>query len=221
METKSLAMGEAIRYGWNTMKQHIGFFILFLLMYMAIYIGTSVIFAIVSGDNAVVYFIGNIILMVFDVFLSLGLIRVTLSIIDNKKPDVKELFAEGQQLLDGVILTVLYGLIVLGGTLLFIIPGIIWSIKYSQSFYLLVDKKMKPMEALKQSGLMMEGVKMEYLGYSLLYALIIIAGVLALIVGLFAAVPTTMMAGTWIYRRLLNQTNTPAATSMPMPPKMA
>lgn len=224
METKSLAMGESIRYGWNTMKQHIGFFVVLLLVYIAISLASSFLFggiAMFTGDSAVLLFVENVILMAFDLFLSLGLIRITLSIIDNKKPELKELFSEGKNMVDAIILYVLYSLIVIGGMLLLVVPGIIWGIKYSQSFYLLVDKKMKPMDALKQSGVMMQGVKMEYFGFSLLCGLIVLAGLLALIVGLFAAIPTITMAGTWIYRRLANQTNTPAATSMPMPPKMA
>ncbi len=64
----------------------------------------------------------------------------------------------------------LYDLLTLVGSILFIIPGIYWGLKYSQAVYIMADhKEMEIMDAFKESGKMMEGKKSDllyfYLGF--------------------------------------------------------
>lgn len=57
----------------------------------------------------------------------------------------------------------LYGLIVLGGLILLIIPGLIFALQYSQSLYIMTDHKdMDIWEVMKKSKEMMKGHKMEF-----------------------------------------------------------
>ena len=56
----------------------------------------------------------------------------------------------------------LYSLIILIGTVLLIVPGIIFALKYSQVYFLMKDEpELKYMEALRKSGEMMKGHKMQ------------------------------------------------------------
>ncbi len=206
-EQKSVQIGESLKYGWGVMKQNIGFFILLLIVYYAVYLAPS-LFAEMFADNFLIYFLFNIALMVWSLLLSMGLIHVTLRMFDGQKPTIGELFSQAGLLGQAVLLYILYTLIVLGGFILFVIPGIIWSIKYSQAFYLLVDRKMKATDALKMSGKLMDGVKLEYFGFMIVAGLVAMAGFVALLVGAFATIPTVMMAYVFVYRHLLKATPT-------------
>ena len=52
-------------------------------------------------------------------------------------------------------------LIFLGGLVLFIIPGIVWGLKYGFGMIAVVDKKLSPLQALKFSGKITYGYKRE------------------------------------------------------------
>ena len=101
---------------------------------------------------------------------------------------------------------ILYLLIVAGGFLLLIFPGIIWSIKFSYCYYFVIDKGLGPVEALRASSRTTMGVKWHLFGFGILCGMINALGFLCLIVGAFATFPTVMVASALVYRQLSAQT---------------
>ncbi len=70
----------------------------------------------------------------------------------------KETFSASSRLIWPIIITsILVGLIVLGGTILFIIPGIIFTIWYVFTYYIIVVEEKKGLEALKISKALVVG----------------------------------------------------------------
>jgi uncharacterized membrane protein len=94
----------------------------------------------------------------------------------------------------------------MGGFLLFIVPGIIWAVKYHLCFYFVVDKGLGPIAAIKASGRTTMGVKWELFGFGIVCAMINMLGMLCLIIGVFATYPTVVVAYALVYRQLLAQT---------------
>jgi uncharacterized membrane protein len=86
--------------------------------------------------------------------------------------------------------------------ILLIVPGVIWAIKYQFYGYLIIDKKMGVMEALKKSAEMTDGIKLDLFGLGLVLLGVIILGALVLGVGLLAAIPTVWLATAYVYRKL-------------------
>ena len=84
-----------------------------------------------------------------------------------------------------------------------IVPGIIWAIKFQFFSYFIVDKEVGPIEALKKSAAITKGAKWDLFVFGALLGLINLAGALCVVVGLFATIPTTMVAIAFIYRKLL------------------
>ena len=76
-------------------------------------------------------------------------------------------------------------------TLLLIIPGIIAGIRYSMTIYIMLDKpEYTAKEAMTESIQIMYGHKLQFFGYSLLFGLIAISGViLTLGIGLIWLIP--------------------------------
>ena len=97
---------------------------------------------------------------------------------------------------------ILYGLIVLVGLLLLIVPGIIVAYMFLYVGYLIIDRNLGPVAALQESRALTEGYKMDLLVFSLAVAGVNILGVVCLFVGLFVTIPVTLMASVYIYRRL-------------------
>jgi uncharacterized membrane protein len=90
---------------------------------------------------------------------TIGLERIGLDLTDRGSTKWERLFSGfniiGLFFLSGLF----YGLIVIGGCLLLIIPGIIWSIKYSLHDLFIVDTQCTAQESITRSGQLTEGHK--------------------------------------------------------------
>ena len=68
--------------------------------------------------------------------------------------------------------------------------------------YLIIDKGLGPIEALKESRRITTGQRWQLLLFVLILALLNILGALALFIGLFVTMPVTMIAMAHVYRGL-------------------
>jgi len=205
MTTKKFSISEAIRFGWNTMKSNLGFFIILLIVAGLIFNIPGIIAELVKKNTPILSIIISITSWVVGVVISMGLIRIALRFCDNKKGEFADLFSCFPLFFKYLFGSILYRLIILGGMILLIIPGIIWGIKFCFFDYFIVDKGLGPIEALKKSSVITTGAKWDLFKFFGLLVLINLAGALCLLIGLFATLPTTMVAGAFVYRKLLAQ----------------
>ncbi len=109
--------------------------------------------------------------------------------------------------------TILMSLIVVGGMILLIIPGIIFALMFQFATYLVVDRGLTPLEALKQSKRITDGHKWTLLLLALAVIGINLLGLIALIVGLLVSIPVTALAMVHAYRTLEHTANEVAPAS--------
>ena len=74
------------------------------------------------------------------------------------------------------------------GLILFIVPGIFFAVRLAFVPYLIIDKKMKAVEAVETSWSMTKGYSWTIFGMFLLAILLVIAGVIALGVGILFSI---------------------------------
>jgi len=98
-----------------------------------------------------------------------------------------------------------YGLIVLAGLVLLIVPGIIWGIKYMFAPYIVVDRGAGVGDALKESGRITYGHKWQLLWLGLALLGLNMLGFLALLVGLLVTIPVSALSLAHAYRTLEHQ----------------
>lgn len=94
------------------------------------------------------------------------------------------------------------GLAIVVGFILLIVPGIILSILFMFVGYLVIDRGLGPIEALKESARMTKGHRMELFLFGLALIGINLVGVLALIVGLLVTIPVSFLATVHLYKKL-------------------
>ncbi|AXN38024.1 DUF975 family protein [Peribacillus butanolivorans] len=110
---------------------------------------------------------------IFGTVLSIALIPLTiattwfyLNIVRKGNPDIPEVFAiykEGKTSFKIIGASILQGIFIFLWSLLFIIPGIIKSLSYSQLFFLLKDHpQLTVLEAFSESKKRMKGLKWKY-----------------------------------------------------------
>lgn len=220
MATDKFLKKEALSFGWNAFKSRVGFWIGAMVIYSAVYIIGNFVSNTEgeSAGTALAVFIASVIIWLLQMWVSLGMTQISLNFTDQKPVTVGMLFTAARGIffkyLGGMIL---YFLIVLGGFILLIVPGIIWGIKFQFFQYFIVDEKLGPIAALKKSAAITAGVKGDLLVFGLLVGLVNLLGVLVLIVGLFATMPTTFVAMAYVYRKLAMARAVPAPTAQVSP----
>jgi len=202
MSAKRFIIKEAIRFGWDTMKANIGFFIGLLIVAFLIQVIPRAVGEVISGQFPIISVILYLTATVLEIVVSLGLLKVSINFCDGKKGKLDDLLSSFNLVLQYFAAALLYLLIVTAGTILFIVPGVIWCIKYSLFPYFIVDKGMGPLEAIKASGKATADAKFQLFLFGLLLGLINLGGLLAFGIGLFASIPVTLLAYAFAYRQL-------------------
>lgn len=207
MQNKSFSIGEAVKFGWDVVKNNLGLFISLVVIVLVIMSVMAFIGEVLEKMEApwILRFFVSIISWLINIVLGMWQIRIALKFVDGQKGALSDFKEITPYFSNGILGNILYSLIILAGFLLLIIPGIIWAIKYQFVLYAVIDKQAKPVDALKLSGKVTNGVKFDLFLFGLLLALINLAGALLFIIGLLITIPLTIVAQTYVYRKLITQ----------------
>jgi uncharacterized membrane protein len=203
MSPRFFSKSEAILFGWNTLKKNLGFFLGMLAIVVAVNVLVGLAMSSFSEEAPKVLVIAmSVISWVLDLLISMGVIRITLKFCDQEQATYRDLFSAYRLLLNYIVGSIVYGIVVAIGLVFLIVPGIYLAVKYQFYDYLIVDKGMGPIEAIKRSGVLTEGVKRNLVLFWLALVGINILGMIALGVGLIATIPVSWLANAYVYRRL-------------------
>jgi uncharacterized membrane protein len=120
----------------------------------------AIIVGVASGISAALPPVGIIISIIIGGPMSFGLIKYFLRLKRAEEPALENLFDGFNNFVPCLVLYILIYIFTFLWSLLFIIPGIIAALRYSQAFYILNDNPgMDAMQALNKSKEMMIGHK--------------------------------------------------------------
>ncbi len=126
----------------------------------------------------------------FGYWLHIGQTIYLLKVMRGQPAAFQEIFTGGPYFWRVAGGTILYVAMVVGGTFLLIVPGILAAMMFFQYDYLIIDRNMGVLESLKLSALVMQGNKLTFLGINLLGLLLVVAvALLTCCVGLLAVGP--------------------------------
>ena len=203
MSPRFFSKSEAILFGWNTLKKNFRFFLGMLAIVLVVNVLVGLVISSFSEEAPkVLVMVVSVISWVLDLLISIGVIKITLKFCDQEPATYRDLFSAYRLLLNYLVGSIVYGIIVAIGFVFLIIPGIYLAVKYQFYDYLIVDKGIGPIEAIKRSGVLTEGVKRNLVLFWLALVGINILGMIALGVGLIATVPVSWLANAYVYRRL-------------------
>ena len=203
MEPQRFTIGEAVRYGWGIMKDNFAFFIAIILILWLAQAIPSGLQAWLGRTNVGLHIVFSLIGFVVSLFVGMAYIQIGLRFTAGEQADFNDLYSAYPHLWNYFLSAILYCLIVLGGLILFIIPGIYWGVKYQFYGYFIIDQERTPTNALTRSGQVTKGIK----GYLFLFNLamfgIVILGIFVCFVGVLVAIPVALVAHAYVYRRLV------------------
>lgn len=133
-----------------------------------------------SMASIITYIVLTILSMIFSIWMQSA---TYFSILEMKNNEVEVIKKSLKKLLPFFGISFVLGLIFLLGTLLLIIPGIIFGIWYSYTLFLVFEKNMKLGQALKTSKELVKGRMLKVFGRGIVFGLfMIIASILVSII---------------------------------------
>lgn len=195
--------GDIFRHAWDTWKNNLALVVGASVIAFAISIALSIIAGLtevglqdngrptVASTTAAVIF--NIVGNIIQIFLGIGEVRLLCALLRGQPGEISMLFSGGERFLPTLGVSLLFGLMLLGGFLLLIVPGVIILFKFWPCYYLVIDRSVPVM---KSFGLASETTRGNSLNSFLIFLSAIgigLLGVLACVVGTVFAQPLAML----------------------------
>jgi uncharacterized membrane protein len=202
---KTFSISDAIKFGWETFKKRPGLLIgafFITSIFQGGFRGQFTFDHAPSGEMTFTFLILFLVSIAVTTLAEIGMTTFAIRAHDNVETVVFKDIWNPKPFWYYLGMKILVGIIVLAGIILFIIPGIIAAIGLMFAPYLVIDKGLGPVEAMKESWRITMGHKWHLFLFGLALAGINILGLLALVVGLLVSVPVTILAVAHMYRLL-------------------
>jgi len=164
------------------------------------------------GDNLIVPVLGFFAVL-YGIFIEgpvvFGVSFANLKAARGDKLVIADMFGAFRNYLNAVLASLLTGIIIAFGLILLIVPGIIFACKLAFTPYLVVDRKMEVIEAIKTSWKMTDGHALNVFGIGLLAIPICIAGLLLFGVGIILSIMWINLAFASLYHYVSTYLGTP------------
>lgn len=204
MATTAFSIAEALRFGWTKTKEHFALLLSAMAIMAVIRLGLSFVLDQVKEQGLTEVVVG-LVAAAINMLLMMGFMRICLRLYDGQPAMVSELFSTYPLLFRYVVASLLYGVMVILGLLLLIVPGIIIGIRFQFYTPLIVDRGLGPVEALQQSLQVTKGVVWELFLFGVVTIGLNMLGALFFLIGLLLTFPVTILAAIFVYRHLLQR----------------
>jgi uncharacterized membrane protein len=197
-----LDVGDAVSYAWKKFQQYAGPLILIVLIVVVVnLIGAVLRFTI---DSFVVGALVAVLFWIIGQIVTIGVINASLMVTRGETPEVGKVFST-EYLGPFIIGSILYGLIVLIGLILCIIPGIIAAFMLSFYGFYILDRGLSPTDALTASfNLVKDNFGKVFLVILVAFVINFIGAILCGI-GLLVTAPICWIILAYAYRKLNNE----------------
>lgn len=214
MESKKFSIEEALRVGWQKTKEN--FLFLFCVGFVSFVV--SMILNASGKDDSMVAILSFLVSLVFSVFINVGVTKIVLKMLHNEKPLIHIFFEiTPSQFFRYLGYTVLHVLCVIAGLILLIVPGVIAAVRLQYGYYLVIEKGMGPVDALKTCWNMTKGETWNLFLYTLVVIVMNIIGALLFFVGLIITAPISLISIGYVYKKLSTSMLPQAETADPHP----
>ena len=150
--------------------------------------------------------ISSIIVSILSLFIlglfMMGYIKNCLQTLDGEEPQFSAYGQVSRKLLRFLIAYIILGIIITVGVILFIAPGIYLGLRLQFFYAFMVDDDAGIIDSFKRSWNITKGHSLKLFILFLITLLLYIIGCLALLIGIFVAIPLTVLMYGYTYRKL-------------------
>ena len=180
----------AFSHGWHTMKKYFIELLLVIFLLILLYLPIGLVNIFVDSHSHSNFF-PTFLIIAYGILVlgpvSYGIKWIFLKAVRNEPFKTYDMFMAFQNIWNVVFASILVSVIVGIGIVLLIVPGIIFACKLVFVPFLVMDRKMEAIEAVKKSWEMTKGYSWTIFGMAVVSFFIAIAGLICLGVGIFPA----------------------------------
>ena len=202
LNTHRFSIAEALRFGWRTTLDNLGYFLGIGILYVVIIAGLNGVVFKMNAYSEGWAFLLAIVAFVAGIVMDVGLTVISLRFSDGRRAGVEDLFIHYPLAPTYFIATLIAALLVVVGLALLIVPGVFLMVLFQFYAYPIVDEGAGAVAALRRSASLTRGERWRLFLFGLLTVLINIGGALCLLVGLFLTVPVTLVSRAYVFKQL-------------------
>ena len=199
-ETSSrFSIKRALKVGWERFLANIGPMALYALV---VWVLSFLLNAPNRPDSAIGSLLLGLVSLIVGQLIALGWVRIALDAVDGRRVSVDSIAAGFRLLIPYAIAAIIYSVAVAVGLILLIVPGIIVAIMWCFYGFIIVDRGVDPMTALRRSAELTRGERLHLFGFGLVLLGLNILGLLLFIVGVLVTSAVSQLAIASVYRQL-------------------
>ena len=191
-----------LKEAWELFKKNLNIILIVIgvyLIYYTVQYGASYLL----GESILASLISIVFMLLFLV-IQLGAYNVMLRVVDGKKAEFKDLYTYPEaalKVLRNIVAGIIVGFIVVGGLILFIIPGIYLGIRLMFFTYYIVDKNAGIVDSIKMSWELTRNGVINLFFFSIILLFLNFLGALLFGIGLAITFPLSFLATALLYRK--------------------
>ncbi|MCX5849583.1 MAG: hypothetical protein NTW65_09055 [Deltaproteobacteria bacterium] len=201
---------EALGYGWRKAKENLVFFIgsyiiMGVVQFIPIFCTVLAIVNLMEANESLAIGLGIAAFLseciAFDM-LYVGYVKAATNVINGTGPMFGDMKPSMTDMFRVLVAAICWFTLIGIGLVLFIIPGIWFAVTYWPFGWVIINKQVGPIEGLRQARELTKGKRFNHVIFFVLCGIILLLGALALGLGLIIAFPTTLLATTYLYRKI-------------------
>ena len=202
MEDK-LVYSDILKAAWKGLKAQfwllVGLIIGFTIVYSLLLIFTTPTKGEPIGISGIIVSILSFFLLCL---FMMGYIKNCLQTLDGEEPQFSAYGQVSRKLLSFLVAYIILGIIITIGVILFIAPGIYLGLRLQFFYAFMVDSDAGIIDSFKRSWNITKGHSLKLFILFLITLLISLVGCIALFIGIFVAIPLTVLMYGYTYRKL-------------------
>ncbi|XGV94591.1 MAG: glycerophosphoryl diester phosphodiesterase membrane domain-containing protein [Leptolyngbya sp. BL-A-14] len=183
----TVKIGEYIGSGWDLFKKNAVGFIGFTIL-------VAVINIVLTKINQSASPVGTLISVLISGPLNAGFLIVAFKLLRGRATSFGDFFRGFNYYLPLFLVSLVSGVLIFIGFVLFIIPGVYLSVAYTFALPLVLEKKMNFWDAMELSRKLISKNWFSFFGFAFVLGLINIVGLLVLGLGLLVTIPLSVCA---------------------------
>lgn len=203
MDTKyRFSIKSLFRNAWQHFKLRPWFFIAITLFSMILSMLFDSAGEHIRDTSPIVGFFFSLATFFIEIIVTAGYFSILLDSLSGKTPVFSDLFSPRKNIwyfLGAIFLT---GIIVTFGIIALIIPGLLAIATFYFASFIVIDRGIKPIAALKESARITKGVRLQVFQFIIALCILNLLGAIAFGVGLILTYPVSMIAYTLLYKEL-------------------
>lgn len=204
MEQRSINLVLLFKFSYQQFRKYASFvFGAMLTLYVLAFVPQFYYVLRVPEDPTTQSQTVRLILMLIQLFLSLGFTKIMLRLVQDKYVEVVDMFNNFRPFLSYFIASFLYGLAVMAGLFLLIVPGIFVAIRFQFYPYFILENGDRSLEALYKSYQASQNLTLELFLFGVVVVVLNIVGMLLFGIGVLFTYPLTTLATATVYKSLI------------------